>query len=477
MRLFRRRAPAGATATTVRYVADVVVTLDEHGTVHRPGAVEVTGDRIGWVGPASASAQAAPSASGAASGAASGPATASRPGAGGGTSAAVAVVEVGGLLMPGLVNVHGHSAMTLLRGAGDGLALGRWLQEVVWPREALLCADDVRWGMTLGCAELLRAGVTTTCEQYLHPRAVADAVADAGIRCVLTPVIFDLPGAGPDATWQRCLDDAGSLHAEMDGRGGRLTVGLGPHSAYALPEDALKAIARTAGELGALVQIHVAETRDEGSSILRRHGCSAPELLERLGVLDNRVLAAHSVWLSDHDLDIYAAHNVAVGHCPQSNAKLGSGIARVGEMLARGVRVGLGTDGPASNDNLDLWEELRLAPLLARAATADAGAITTHTALGLGTHGGADALGLRAGRLAPGYFADLVRVDTEDAAFVPGLTEHEILSHLVWAASSRLVTDVWVGGRRVVDARRCTTVDERLAREEVRLRARRLAGV
>lgn len=437
---------AGDGAAGLRLRADVVVTMDPAGHVYRPGAVEVSGDRITWVGPA-----------------------------GEPSARALDEQQVGGLLMPGLVNTHGHSAMTLLRGAGDGLPLDRWLRESIWPREARLTDEDVWWGMALGSAELLRAGVTTTCEQYLHAAAVAHAALDARIRCVLTPGVFDLPGAGPDATWQRYLEDAGQLHADAHGREGLMSIGIGPHSAYALPEEGLLAVAALAGELDALVHIHVAETRAEGEVVERRYGCSAPALLERVGLLDHKVLAAHAIWLSDEDLDLFEAHDVAVAHCPQSNGKLGSGVARVADMHARGLRVGLGTDGPASNDNLDLWEELRLAPLLARAVAADPGAIGTLDALTLATSGGAAALGVEAGSLQAGKLADLVRVDLDDPAFVPGLSDADLLAHLVWAASSRLVTDVWVGGRPVVSGGVCLTVDDARARREVAQRARRLA--
>ncbi|HTX63431.1 MAG TPA: amidohydrolase, partial [Acidimicrobiales bacterium] len=364
----------------MRYIADVVATMDEECRVYEPGVLDVADGRVAWVGAAS-DAPVAP---------------AGQP----------VERKVGGLLMPGLVNAHGHSPMTLLRGAGDGLPLTRWLSEAIWPREARLTPDDVWWGMQLGCAELLRAGVTTTCELYLHSRAVADAALGAAIRCVLTPGVFDLPGAGPDATWQRCLEDAVELHAQLEGSAGLLHVGLGPHAAYSVPPEGLSAVAEAASELDALVHVHVAETAAEDQVIRARHGCGAPELLARTGILDCRVLAAHAVWMSGEELDLFARHDVAVAHCPQSNAKLGSGIARVTEMLDRGLRVGLGTDGPASNDNLDLWEELRLTPLLARAVARDASALGAVDALRLATSGGAAALGLDCGSLVPGRPAD-----------------------------------------------------------------------
>jgi 5-methylthioadenosine/S-adenosylhomocysteine deaminase len=432
----------------VRYVADAVVTMDGRRSVHRPGVVEVAGDAIAAVGPRAD---------------------------GAGEAAEVREVHVGGLLMPGLVNCHGHSAMSLLRGAGDGLPLERWLSEAIWPREARLTPDDAYWGMLLGCAEMLLAGITTTSEQYLFARPVAEAALRSGIRCTLAPAIFDLPGAGPEATWQRGLELAGELHAELDGRDRRLSIALGPHGAYTLPEEGLVATAKVATELDAMVHIHVAETQAEDEPIRTRFGCSAPAYLARLGVFDCRVLAAHSVWLSDEDLDLYRSYDVSVAHCPQSNGKLGSGIARVPDMLARGLRVGLGTDGPASNDNLDLWEELRLAPLLARARATDAAAMSTTEALALATSGGAAALDLDVGRLEPGRRADFVRLDLDDPVFVPGFTDSELVSHLVWAASSRLVTDVWVGGRQVVAGRTCTTVDVAEAARAVAERARRLA--
>ncbi|MGH9090938.1 MAG: amidohydrolase family protein [Acidimicrobiales bacterium] len=409
--------------------------MDDRGAVHRPGVLDVDGGEVAWVGGPAEAPPAPP-----------GP-----------------VVDLGGLLMPGLVNTHAHTPMTLVRGAGDGLPLDRWLREAVWPLEARFTEDDVRWGMLLGCAEMLGYGVTTTCEMYLHGRTVAEAALDAGIRCVLTPGVFELPGG---LTWRQALDEAGEVHAGFHGREGRLTVGLGPHSAYAVPDEGLVATARLAAELGALVQIHVAETAAEDPAI--------PARLARLGVLDGAVLAAHSVWLTDGDLDLYRDHGVAVAHCPQSNGKLGSGVARVADMLARGVRVGLGTDGPASNDNLDLWEEMRLAPLLARAAAGDASLVPTAQALRLATRGGAEALGLATGSLAPGMAADFLRLDLADPCFVPALDERELLAHLVWAAPNRLVTDVWVGGRQVVAGGRCTTVDVEEARRQVAARARRL---
>lgn len=434
--------PGGA----LRLLADAVVTVDAEHTVHRPGALDIEGSVITWVGPA-----------------ADAPAPAG------------AVRDVGGLLMPGMVNTHAHSPMTLLRSAGDGLPLARWLDEVVWPREAHMVPDDAYWGMLLGADEMLRNGITTTCEMYLHNDAVADAIIDSGMRAVITPGIFDLPGAGSAAFWHHLLDQAVSFYERYDGREGRLTAGLGPHSTYVLPEEGLVAVAEAAASLGLLVQIHLAETRAEGEAVRERYGTSAPKLLEGLGLLEGSVLAAHSVWLDNDDLAVLADHDVAVAHCPASNAKLGSGVARVPELLGLGVRVGLGTDGPASADGLELFEGMRLAARFARALAADPAAMTTHQALELATRSGAAALGLDVGVLEPGRQADVVRLELDDGSFTPALNASNLLGHLVWAATSRLVTDVWVGGDQVVAGGISPHIDASRVRSEVQRRARRIA--
>jgi len=415
--------------------------------VYRPGVVDVDGATIAWVGPATE----AP--------ACKGPER-----------------QLGGVLLPGLVNVHCHSPMTLFRGAAEDIPLDRFLREVLWPREARLTSEDVYWGMTLACAELLRAGVTTTCEMYVEEDALLAAVLDAGSRCTITPGVIDAPGWERLGGWRKRLDDVLGFCDRHQGAHQTIEVGIAAHSAYALPLEALVAISDAARERDALVHVHIAETRDECLALEQEHGMSVPVLLADRGVLDARVLAAHSVWLSEADLGIYREHDVAVAHCPQSNAKLAAGIAPLTEMLALGLRVGLGTDGPSSNNDLDLWDELRLAPLLARVRTGDASAVPAGQALALATRGGAGALGLRGvGVLCAGGAADLVRLRFDDPSVVPVLADRDILSHLVWSASSRLVTDVWVAGRAVVTGGACMTVDVERARREVQERAARLA--
>ena len=223
-----------------------------------------------------------------------------------------------------------------------------------------------------------------------------------------------------------------------------------------------------------MLQIHLSETAAECQVVQERYGMSGPALLASEGVLEGRVLAAHAVWLDEVDLALLAEHDVAVAHCPGSNGKLGSGIAPLRALLDRGVRVGLGTDGPASNDDLHLWDEMRLAALLARAIAGDPDVLSSSAALRLATRGGGEALGLAVGALEVGRPADLIRLRTDDARFVPALSDAELLGHLVWAGAGYLVTDVWVGGAQVVEEGQCTSVDGDRARAEVGQRARRL---
>ncbi len=434
---------------TLRLTADAVFTVDDAGTVVAPGAVEIgDGGTIEWVGDP----RAVP------------------PGPG------TEVREVGGLLMPGLVNCHGHSPMTLVRSAGDGLPLERWLNESVWPREALLTDEDVYWGMVLGAVEMLGNGVTTTCEQYRHPAPVMEALTDSGIRAVYTPGIFTVPHGGAGDTWEELLAEACALFDANAAPGSRVQVGFGPHAVYTVPPEGLAAIAAEAQRRDALIQIHLNETVAEGELVRERYGMSAPAVLASVGALDGRVLAAHAVWLDEHDLGLVASHDVAVAHCPGSNGKLGAGVAPLTALVGRGVRVGLGTDGPASNDDLHLWDEMRLAALFARAGAGDPEAVTSAAALRMATRGGAEALGLPVGTLEAGRPADLIRLRTDDPRFTPSVTDAELLGHLVWAGAGYLVTDVWVDGVPVVEAGLCTLVDGEQARSEVARRARRLVG-
>ncbi|MDA3644709.1 amidohydrolase [Saccharopolyspora indica] len=391
------------------------------------------------------------------------------------------VRECGGILLPGLINSHAHSPMTLLRGMGGGLPLLRWLREVIWPAEARLRSSDIRAGMELGCVEMLRAGVTTSAEMYFDGEAVAGAALAVGSRVVCAPAVIATPELDKLGGWQGLVDgidrwiDADGLRF---GPGDRVELAYGPHSAYMLPPEALQAIGEAAQQRGALVHTHVAETLAEDVEQRKQFG-SVPALLEKLGVLDGRVLAAHSVHLSNEDIELFARRGVGVAHCPGSNAKLASGTARLVDLLAAGVPVGLGTDGPSSNDDLDLWEEVQLAGLFARTLSGDANALSAGTALLAATRGGAEALHRNdIGSLEEGRWADIVHLDVDNPAFATGLDvpDEQILANVVWAAGSRCVRDVWVAGDRVLRDREPTQVDRRAVQAAARTAAQHVRG-
>jgi 5-methylthioadenosine/S-adenosylhomocysteine deaminase len=428
-----------------RFTARAVVVGDRAGTVVPDAVLDVDDGRIAWVGPAGE----APEAGGA------------------------EVVALPGVLTPGLVNAHSHAPMVLFRGQGEGLPLDRWLREVMWPREARLEPDDVEVAMTAASAELLANGVTTSVEMYFHPERIAAAVGATGARAVVAAPLLPLPGMPP---MEQQLRDAVALAASCPGDG-RVEYGLGPHAAYTVALPVLRDAAAAAREHDLLLHLHVAETATEGADLLARHGLSVPALLAAHDVLGGRVLAAHCVHLDDADLELWQEYDVAVAHCPASNAKLASGVAPLRAMLDRRIRVGLGTDGPASNDGLDLFADMRLAAALARLAGSSATALTAAEALWLATGAAADAIGRPdLGQLVAGRRADLVHVDTAHLAFEPVGDPADLLAHLVWSGGGRYVRDVWVGGEPVVSDGVATRVDVAALRADVGARAGRLAA-
>lgn len=393
------------------------------------------------------------------------------------TAAGTTVVELSGILLPGLINTHAHSPMTVLRGMGGDLPLLRWLHEVIWPAEARMNASDIHAGMVLGSVEMLRHGITTSAEMYFRGERIVEAVLATGARVVIGSPIMDLPGMDWRAMLReidRWIDADGLRFGPAD----RIELGYGPHAAYTLPVEALRLTAESAKQRGALVQIHVAEAADEDVEQRAEHG-SVPLLLDEVGMLAGRTLAAHCVHMSDQDVALFARRGVAVAHCPGSNAKLASGIARLVAMRGEGVTVGLGTDGPASNDDLDLWHEIQLAALLARLSTHDSTALGADEALLMATRDGATALGRQdIGVIEPGRWADLVHIDLDDPAFAAGVDvpDEQLLANLVWGSGSRRVRDVWVAGEQVVAAGEPTRVDRREAQAAVGVVTARVRG-
>ncbi len=375
------------------------------------------------------------------------------------------------LALPGFVNCHTHAAMTILRSYADDLPLMRWLKEKIWPFEARLEEDDVYWATMLCCLEMIRSGTTTFADMYFHMDRVAQAVERAGLRADLSRGMI---GVGHEA--EAALDDSRNFVSRWHGRAdGRITVRLGPHAPYTCPPDYLKRVVRLAGELNVGIHIHLAETLSEIEEINKKYGMSPIRLADSVGLFELPVLAAHCVHVDGGDIEIMAAKGVGVAHNPESNMKLASGVAPVTAMLKAGVRVGLGTDGAASNNNLDMLEEMRSAALLQKVSNMDPMVLPSFEALRMATAGGAEALGMggEIGLLKAGCKADIILVATRRPHLFP---RHDWLAHMVYAAQSSDVDTVIVDGRVLMEGRRVLTIDEDEVFRQVQIRAERLVG-
>jgi 5-methylthioadenosine/S-adenosylhomocysteine deaminase len=362
-------------------------------------------------------------------------------------------------LIPGLINLHTHAAMTLMRGLADDLALMDWLNHHIWPIEMRQVSEDFVYdGSRLACAEMLRGGVTCFSDMYFFPRATARAALEARMRAVLGLIVIEFPSAyASDA--QDYLNKGLALRDEL-----RSEPSLGfcfaPHAPYTVSDKSLGQIATYAAELELPVHMHIHETRDEIEQSLTSHGVRPLQRLNRLGLLGPGLIAVHAIHLDSSEIDLLARHGCHVAHCPSSNLKLASGIAPVSELLAAKVNIGLGTDGAASNNRLDLLAEIRLAALLAKGASGDATALPAWQALELATLGSARALGLddTIGTIAAGKCADITAVNLSAIELAPC---YDPLSHLVYAAGREHVSHVWINGELMLDNGTLTTIDMR----------------
>jgi len=375
------------------------------------------------------------------------------------------------LILPGFVNTHTHAAMTLFRSYADDMALMDWLQTKIWPAEANLTGEDVYWGTLLAIAEMLKTGTTTFADMYFFMNDVAEAVAQSGIRAVLAR---GMAGVAPTAG-QALVESEEFYRSWHGGADGRITVMLGPHAPYTCPPEYLKKVVALAQLLGAEIHIHLSETLGEVDECRKNHGKSPIELMNDLGLFEHGVLAAHCVHVSAADIAIMAEKGVRVAHNPGSNMKLASGVAPLPQMLAAGICVGLGTDGTASNNNLDMLEELRLSALLHKVNTLDPLVIPAAKAVELATASGAAAVGLGrvTGQLAPGYKADIAILSMDATHWYP---RHDRLSLLTYAASAADVDTVLVDGKILLDNRKLTTIDEQQLKYEVQKRGMRLVN-
>ena len=381
--------------------------------------------------------------------------------------AARQVVDARGrAIIPGLINGHTHIPMSLFRGIADDLDLNEWLTKFIFPAEAKNVTEEfVRAGTQLGLAEMIRGGTTTYCDMYYFEDAIAEETERAGVRGVLGETVIDFP-VPDNKTWPDAMRYTERFVARW--KGNRLiTAAVAPHAPYTVSEAHLKEVRAFSDRTGAPVVTHVAETRKEVEDVTRDHGASPVEYLARIGFLSPRTVAAHTVHLTENEISLLKQHGVGSVHNPQSNMKLASGVAPVPRMLRAGVALGLGTDGAASNNDLDMWEEMDTAAKLHKLSSNDPKVVTAEEALALATIGSARALHLEGqiGSLEEGKRADLVVVDLDSLHQTP---RYNIYSHLVYATKASDVRTVVIEGRVVMRDRRLLTLNEPLIKQRAR---------
>ena len=352
------------------------------------------------------------------------------------------------LMIPGLVNSHTHVAMTLMRGYGDDMPLDRWLNDRIFPFEDKLTGEDVYWGSLLGIAEMLRSGTTSFSDMYYFCDRVAQAVRESGIKANIGRGIscFDPDKRFADLPAYRELTELlDGVHGEDDGR---IQIDVAPHSEYTTRPDILADAAQLAADHRARMQVHVSETRKEHLECVGRHGMTPAQVLEKTGVLDQPVTAAHCVWLSEADMALFVAHGVTAAHCPKSNLKLASGIAQVEKMQRTGMCVALGTDSAASNNALSMFREMYLLSCLQKGVMKDAAAVSAEQAFAAATESGYRALGLPGGTIERGNPADMVLLDLSAPNFRP---ENNLKKHIVYSADNANVLMTVANGKIVYD--------------------------
>jgi 5-methylthioadenosine/S-adenosylhomocysteine deaminase len=430
-------------AVDVLVLGGIVITMDEQRRILPDGGLAIRGNAIVAVGSRAPIAAA--------------------------YNSATVVDATGCLVIPGLIDAHTHIPMTLFRGLADDLPLHSWLEQHVWPAERkFINPESVRSASRLGVAELLRSGVTTLCDMYFYEDEVATVVDELGMRGILANAHFDAT-ATSKADREHTLGEAEQFLARWRGHS-RIVPALGPHAPYTVGPDLYRSLHALAERMEVPVVTHLAETREEGRDIRQRYGRTPIRHLENLGLVNDRLVAAHCVWVDGGEIDLLAGARTGVVHNPRSNLKLASGIAPVPDMLRAGVLVGLGTDGAASNNALDLLAEIQVAALIHKGVRLDPLAVPATVAIEMATIGGARALKLDhlVGSLEVGKRADFVVIDLDEDNLVP---LYDPMSHLAYAAAAADVRTVVIDGRIVLRDRVLTTADE----EEIRRRVRALA--
>ena len=369
------------------------------------------------------------------------------------------VIELPGhALIPGLVNAHTHAAMSLFRGLADDLPLMDWLQQHIWPAEGKWVSPEfVRDGSALAIAEMLKSGTTCFSDMYFFPEATVHAAREAGIRAVIGLILIDFPtpyAQTPDEYLDKGLRLRDELRHES-----LITTAFAPHAPYSVSDGPLAKVRTVNSELNLPLHMHVHETAHEVTDELDKTGRRPLARLDALDLVDPSLVAVHMTQLTDAEITRLAEVHANVVHCPESNLKLASGFCPVHKLLSAGVNVALGTDGAASNNDLDMLDELRMAALLAKAVSGEATAVPAHTALRMATLNGARALGLASetGSLTAGKAADITAIDLST---LPSQPVYDPVSQIVYTANRDQVTDVWVAGRRLLANRNLTTLDE-----------------
>lgn len=361
-------------------------------------------------------------------------------------------------LLPGLVNCHGHASMSLLRGLADDMALKPWLENKIWPVEKKYVSEEfVKDGTELAIAEMLRSGTTTFSDMYFFPETVAEIAIASGIRCQISFPILDFP-----SNWAESAEEYLSKGLAIRDRFKHINListVFGPHSTYTLKENSLSTISTLASELDIGIQIHLHETNQEVLDGLAQRGERPIETLFKLGLLGPKTQCVHMTNLNNEDIELLSRTGAQVIHCPESNMKLASGICPISKLLNAGVNVGIGTDGAASNNDLNLFGELKSATLLAKINSMDPTALTASEALTLGTLGGAKALGMdkNIGTIEVGKLADLIAVDLHQIEMQP---IHDVFSQLIYVNSGSHVTHSWIQGEQIMHERELLKIDQ-----------------
>ncbi len=381
------------------------------------------------------------------------------------------------VVMPGLINGHTHAAMSLLRGIADDYALMDWLNNYIFPAEvAFVDAEFVRIGTELACWEMIRGGTTMFVDMYYYPDTIAAVVESCGLRAMVTTAVLDQ--RTPDA------EGAGDALAKgieyikrWQGRSERITPAFGPHSNYTLKPEHLAAVRDAAQQLGVPMSIHLSESPFEVEMTRENYGTTTISMLEEMDFFAVKTIGAHVVWPQPEEIPVLVERRVGAIHNPTSNMKTAAGVSPVTEMLAAGVLMGLGTDGAASNNDLDMWEEMRLAAFLQKVEEMDPQALPAEAVLRMATSGGAEAIGMgeEIGSLEPGKRADIIQVSFDDVHFVP---TYDVTSHLVYVADEQDVVTTIVEGKVLMRDREILTIDtERVTREADALAAKITAGL